>query len=235
VKNRFRCAPGAIITIVAVWLSIASAHAASDQTAAPSAPTPSLASIPLAPKAAAGQPIFKDDFASFAPSWGSQGPTASVSDGYLVLTPVHGKSVMVPNLRYRYRDIDASVDVTPTPALHGAEWAGLVFWGRDEKDYYVAAITNTGKVSVIECANGQLTLKAEKQGATPDAFATQTVTITLAARGNRAEVSAWGATLSLTRASVPKDGGFIGLYAKSPEETGWIWRFSKLIVSAPAK
>jgi hypothetical protein len=234
VKNQFRFAL-VLTTIIGVWFLNGGAQAASEQTKSPFAATPSLASIPLAPKTAAGQPIFKDDFASFDSSWGQPGPSASVSDGYLVLTPERGKSVVAPNFKYRYRDFDAAVDVTPTPAMHGVESAGLVFWGRDEKNYDIAAISNTGKVSVIEYDDGKPTMKAEKQGATPDPFATQTVTIMVSTRGNRAEVSAWGANLSFANTHVPKDGGFIGLYAEAAKNAGWIWRFSKLVVNAPAK
>lgn len=200
-----------------------------------SAPTPNLTSIPVAPKAAPGQLIFKDDFASFDASWGSPGPNANLSDGYFILVPIRGESVMVPNVKYRYRDFDASVDVTPTPALHGSESAGLVFWGLNATDYYVAAISNTGKVSVIERKSGKRMLKAEKQGATPDPFATQTITINILARAKGVEVSAWGATLSLSDVRAPKDGGFIGLYAESSKGAGWIWRFSKFAVSGPRK
>ncbi len=215
------------------------AIAASEQSRAASAPssarTLDFTKIPFAPKAAPGQPIFKDDFASLSASWGNPGPNTSVSDGYLVLTPEHGKSVMVPNLTYRYRAFDASVDVTPTPALHGVQSAGLVFWGQDAADYYVAAITNTGKVSLIEWKSGKRILKADKQGATPDPFATQTITISVSASTKAVEVTAWGASLSLTDVPAPKDGGFIGLYAESSKNLGWIWRFSKLAISDPAR
>ncbi len=32
-------------------------------------------------------------------------------------------------------EVDASVNITPMPGLRGAECAGLVFWGQDEKEY----------------------------------------------------------------------------------------------------
>jgi hypothetical protein len=232
VKTSFRFALAAIIAIIA---GLPLLPKASGQPSAVATSASSLTSIPLAPKTAAAQPIFKDDFASFDPSWGQPGPSANVTDGYFVLTPLRGKSVVAPNTKYRYRDFDASVDVTPTPAMHGVESAGLVFWGRDERNYYIATITNTGKVSVIEYKNGVPAVKAEKQGATPDLFAMQTVTITVAARRNHLEISAWGATLSLTNPTEPKGGGFIGFYGESSNHLVWIWRFSKLVVSAPSK
>jgi hypothetical protein len=219
--------------ILAGWflaaVIVASAQSSGESS---SAPTPNFTAIPSAPKVPPGQPIFKDEFASFDASWGSPGRNANVTDGYFILVPIRGESVMVPNTKYRYRDFAASVNVTPTPALHGSESAGLVFWGRDSNDYYVAAISNTGKVSVIELNGGKRILKAGKQGATPDPFATQVITINVSARANGVEVSAWGATLSLSEVRAPKDGGFIGLYAESSKRAGWIWRFSKLAVGA---
>jgi hypothetical protein len=232
VINRF---PFVILVFTLMTGGAFSSAKAIAASAPSSAPTPDFTAIPLAPEATAGQAIFMDDFSILQPSWGNRGPDVSVTDGYLVLTPERGKSVMIPNLKYRYRDFDASVDVTPTPALHGLQWAGLVFWGLDATDYYLAEISNRGMVSVMEWKKGKPLLKAEKQGASPGPFAMQTVAITVSARANRVEVSAWGTSVSMSDVSAPKSGGFIGLYAESSKALGWIWRFSKLVVNAPPK
>ena len=96
----------------------------------------------------AGKVLFEDKFASLDPAWGFPGETLNVKDGMLVVTLKPNDGLTFLNQANIFpNDLDASCTIKwlKAPSIHVA---GLIFWAKDQSDYYLALISSNGQLAV---------------------------------------------------------------------------------------
>jgi hypothetical protein len=178
-------------------------------------------------------PALDDKFAKPDPGWPSSDNVTITPQGLVVKPPVNG-STWVVNGNYTMDGADLCVTVAmpavmPNPANEDTVGdVGVVFWKRDNDNYYLAAISPDGIAAISRSVGGQWTtivdpvsLPAIKTGAN----AVNEIEVT--AKGNGGTFYVNGAKITDFRGQAPSDGGPPGVYAESgPSITTWV--FSKV-------
>jgi hypothetical protein len=175
-------------------------------------------------------PALDDNFSKPDPGWPNAENVLTTPQGLQVKPPANG-STWALNSNYTMDGADLCVTVAlpaalPSPANEDTVGdVGVVFWRRDNDNYYMAAVSPDGIAVVSRYLNGQwLTIvnpihsDAIKTG--PGAVNEIEVT----ARGNAGSLSVNDSKLADFRGQAPAGGGPPGVYAESgPNVTTWVF------------
>ena len=175
-------------------------------------------------------PALDDKFAKPDPGWPSSDNVTISPQGLVVKPPING-STWVVNGNYTMEGADLCVTVAmpatmPNPANEDTVGdVGIVFWKRDNDNYYMAAISPDGVAVVSRYLNSQwLTIVNPIQ---PPAIKTgpgAVNEIEVTCRGNAGAFYVNDTKLADFRGQAPPDGGPPGVYAESgPTVTTWVF------------
>jgi hypothetical protein len=175
-------------------------------------------------------PALDDNFTKPDPGWPSGDNVSTTTQGLVVKPPVNG-STWVVNSNYTMDGSDLCVTVAlpatlPTPANEDTVGdVGVLFWKRDNDNYYMAAISPDGLAVVSRYLNGQwLTIvnPARSDAVKIGPGAVNEIEVTN--RGNAGNLYVNGTELADFRGQAPPGGGPPGIYAESgPNVTTWVF------------
>ena len=107
----------------------------------------------------AGKVLFEDKFASLDPSWGAPSPLRNVKDGKFIITPSVNMTQTVLNQANVYpNDAEASFAMTFVTAPAPKYGSGLVFWAKDNNEYYAVLLSVEGWFGVHRNVAGRYLL-----------------------------------------------------------------------------
>ncbi len=96
--------------------------------------------------------LFSDDFKTVDPGWGTDVP---IKDGKLTVEPDLSSTRWYLNETNVFEDMTCSIKVRMA-AGDEETWGGLVFWARDQNNFYQFQISpKEGKVSVSRMVSGR--------------------------------------------------------------------------------
>jgi hypothetical protein len=175
-------------------------------------------------------PALDDNFAKPDPGWPNAENVLTTPQGLTVKPPANG-STWALNSNYTLDGSDLCVTVAlpaamPTPANEDTVGdVGVVFWRRDNDNYYMAAISPDGIAVVSRYLSGQwLTIvnPAHTDAVKTGPGAVNEIEVTV--RGNAGSFYVNGTKLADFRGQAPPGGGPPGVYAESgPSVTTWVF------------
>ena len=175
-------------------------------------------------------PALDDNFSKPDPGWPNAENVQTTPQGLVVKPPVNG-STWALNSNYAMDGTDLCVTVAmpaamPTPANEDTVGdVGVVFWRRDNDNYYMAAISPDATAVVSRYLNGQWLTIVNPSHA--DAIKTgpgAVNEIEVSVRGNAGSFYVNGTKLADFRGQSPPGGGPPGVYAESgPGVTTWVF------------
>ncbi|HEX3657416.1 MAG TPA: hypothetical protein VHV55_16620 [Pirellulales bacterium] len=198
------------------------------QPAADLAPTAASASATTDPSV-----ILSDDFSMLDPAWGPPDNEQSIAGGKLVLKPGAGSSYSSLYQGNWFGDADIRVKLAETGGGTDAP-AGIMFWGTDYKNYYMAQVQPDGTVGITRLVQGQQLNPlsyARSDAVVKDAG--QVNALRVVTQGKLATFYVNDKQIALIKGFPPAGGGKIGLHAESGN-TPYTWQFSDLEVRQPA-
>jgi hypothetical protein len=177
---------------------------------------------------------FQDTFAVPDPTWGVSEPASQYLDGQLLLKP--NESSIEARL-YRplvYRKATVCVSVKAPPAIADMEqWssAGLAFWAKDYRNYYVAKVFPNGTFNVSRFFNSEwatVVARTDSDAIKKGLDAVNELQLVL----NNANALLYinGTKVSEFRGQPPPEGSATGLFAQSEAGKQNEWRFLGITV-----
>jgi hypothetical protein len=175
-------------------------------------------------------PALDDNFSKPDAGWPSGDNVAVTPQGLIVKPPVNGSTWAV-NGNYAMDGSDLCVTVAmptalPTPANEDTVGdVGVLFWKRDNDNYYMAAISPDGIAVVSRYLNGQwATIANPAQNAAIKTGAGAVNEIEVTTKGNAGSFYINGTKIADFRGQAPPGGGPPGVYAESgPSVTNWVF------------
>ncbi len=175
-------------------------------------------------------PALDDNFANPDPGWPSSDNVATTPQGLVVKPPANG-STWVVNSNYTIDGSDLCVTVVlpatlPTPANEDTVGdVGVLFWKRDNDNYYMAAMSPDGVAVVSRYLNGQwVTIVNPAKSATIKTGAGAVNELEITTKGNAGSFYINGTKIADFRGQAPSGGGPPGVYAESgPSVTTWMF------------
>jgi hypothetical protein len=185
-------------------------------------------------------PALDDNFAKPDPGWPTSDNVAISPQGLVVKPPVNG-STWVVNGNYTMDGADLCVTVAlpatlPNPANEDTVGdVGVVFWKRDNDNYYLAAISPDGIAAISRSVSGQWTTIVDPVKSSAIKTGGGAVNeIEVATKGNGGAFYVNGAKITDFRGQAPPDGGPPGVYAESgPSITTWVFSRVQIFSYAP--
>ena len=178
-------------------------------------------------------PALDDNFSKPDPGWPNSDNVTLTPQGLTVKPPING-STWVVNGNYTMDGADLCVTVAlptalPNPANEDTVGdVGVVFWKRDNDDYYLAAISPDGIAAVSRSVDGQWTTIVDainSPAIKTGAGAVNEIEVTT--KGNAGTFYVNGTKITDFHGQAPPGGGPPGVYAESgPTITTWV--FSKV-------
>jgi hypothetical protein len=175
-------------------------------------------------------PALDDNFSKPDPGWPNSDNVTISPQGLVVKPPING-STWVVNGNYTMDGADLCVTVAmPSPLPNPANEdtvgdVGVVFWKRDNDNYYLAAISPDGIAAISRSVAGQWTTIVDpvsSQAIKTGAGAVNEMEVT--AKGNGGTFYVNGTKITDFRGQAPSDGGPLGVYAESgPAITTWVF------------
>ncbi len=175
-------------------------------------------------------PALDDNFAHPDPGWPNADNVSPTPQGLVVKPPVNGSTWAV-NSNYAMDGSDLCVTVAlpatlPTPADEDTVGdVGVLFWRRDNDNYYMAAISPDGVAVVSRYLSGQwLTIVNPTHSPAIKTGAGAVNEIEITTRGNAGSLYLNGTKVTDFRGQSPPSGGAPGIYAESgPNVTTWVF------------
>ena len=175
-------------------------------------------------------PALDDNFTKPDPGWPSSANVSITPQGLTVKPPVNG-STWVVNSSYTMDGADLCVTVAmpaslPNPANEDTVGdVGVVFWKRENDNYYLGAISPDGYASVSRAVNGQWTTIIQPVASPAIKTGAGAVNeIEVATKGNAGMFFVNGTKIADFRGQAPPDGGPPGVYGESgPTVTTWVF------------
>lgn len=175
-------------------------------------------------------PALDDNFANPDPGWPNGDNVATTPQGLVVKPPANG-STWVVNSNYTMDGSDLCVTVAlpatlPTPANEDTVGdVGVLFWKRDNDNYYMAAMSPDGVAVVSRYLNGQwATIVNPAQNAAIKTGPGAANELELTLKGNAGSFYINGTKIADFRGQSPSGGGPPGVYAESgPSVTTWVF------------
>jgi hypothetical protein len=175
-------------------------------------------------------PALDDNFSKPDPGWPTSDNVQLTPQGLVIKPPVNG-STWVVNGNYTTDGADLCVTVAmptsmPNPANEDTVGdVGIVFWKRENDNYYLAAISPDGQASISRSVDGQWTTIVEpapSKDIKTGAGAVNEIEVTL--KGNAGTFYVNNSKIATFRGQAPPDGGPPGIYAESgPTVTAWVF------------
>jgi hypothetical protein len=194
--------------------------------------------VPTAAGCADGKTLFQDRFTSHDQAWGPKDKRLTISGGVAAFSPEPGTGMFRWNRAYAFDDVDVCASVrlaknTPDPT---ASYAGLLFWVKDNKNYYQAVIAPNGYFTVARVVDGKVEAKRPVQWTQLDAVkkgAKEKNTMRVTAKGDQVAIVINGKEVATFKGEPPKAPSHIGMFAASgPNKPGDTWSISDLKVTA---
>jgi len=183
-----------------------------------------------------------ENFQKPDPGWGHLsgnvgGNVASVSPQGLVIRPVANRIAVLKNGAYTLDGADYCVDVAfptplPSPAnRHTVGGGGVLFWFKDNINFYVATIAPDGSVVIARNVNNSWAIL---YGPTPSA-AVKTAPgavnqIELRVKGNSGTLIVNDLIVTTFHGQAQPDGGPVGLYCESGDTAVTTWVYPRVQV-----
>jgi hypothetical protein len=175
-------------------------------------------------------PALDDNFSKPDPGWPNADNVLTTPQGLVVKPPVNG-STWVVNSNYTIDGSDLCVTVMlpatlPSPANEDTVGdVGVIFWKRDNDNYYMAAISPDGGAVVSRYLNKEwMTIVEPVHSAAVKTGPGAINEIEITARGNAGSFYVNGTKLADFRGQAPAGGGPPGVYAESgPTVTTWVF------------
>jgi hypothetical protein len=194
--------------------------------------------VPSAAGCADGKTLFQDAFKSHDQAWGPKDKRLTISGGEAAFSPEPGTGMFRWNRAYVFSDVDVCANVrlaknTPDPT---ASYAGLLFWVKDNRNYYQAVIAPNGYFTVARVVDGKVEAKRPVQWTQLDAVkkgAKEKNNMRVTAKGDQVSISINGKEVATFKGEPPKAPSHIGMFAASgPNKPGDTWSISDLKVTA---
>jgi hypothetical protein len=175
-------------------------------------------------------PALDDNFSKPDPGWPNSDNVTISPQGMTIKPPVNGSTWAV-NGNYTMDGADLCVTVAmPSPLPNPANEdtvgdVGVVFWKRDNDNYYLAAISPDGIAAISRSVSGQWTTIVDPAASTAIKTGAGAVNqIEIAVKGNSGTFYVNGAKITDFHGQAPPDGGPPGVYAESgPTVTTWVF------------
>lgn len=200
----------------------------------PTKPTLSPVATPTpTPKATDSTVLYSDDFATLDPAWGEADANMSVGGNKLVLAPNVNDSKSAFYQGTLFGDADISVKVSLAKgSIH--DFAGINFWGIDWDNYYGAAISGNGVVTVVRKLKGKWLFPVEKKAQDAAIKGLGKVNeLRVVTRGKLVTFYVNSKQVASFKGFPPDGDSSIGLHAESGEREANTWQFSDLVVRKP--
>ena len=171
-----------------------------------------------------------DNFSKPDPGWPNSDNVTISPQGLTIKPPVNGSTWAV-NGNYTMDGADLCVTVAmPSPLPNPANEdtvgdVGVVFWKRDNDNYYLAAISPDGIAAISRSVSGQWTTIVDPASSTAIKTGAGAVNeIEIAVKGNSGRFWVNGTKITDFHGQAPADGGPPGVYAESgPTITTWVF------------
>jgi hypothetical protein len=186
-----------------------------------------------------GKVLFQDPFASHDPGWGAKDDRVAIGSGEAVLSPEPGTRTLRWNRAFLFGDVDvcATARLTSYTSDPITSYAGLMFWVKDDRNFYQAVIAESGHFTVARVVDGKAQERRPVAWTDIDAAkakAKERNTLRVVTKGDRVAILVNGKRVGQFNAEPPRGPSYVGLLAaSSPGKTGDSWSITDFKVSAP--
>jgi hypothetical protein len=202
--------------------------------------SPSVQASPSATYSASGTQkptlggiLLQDDFETRKSYWGNLTKFWNISNGHMALYPQLNQFYSVFAQRGPFVDASVEIDVTMARGTDLTRPGGLIFWCKDNQDFYVLEINMTGFYAVYRRLHGKW---IQIVRAVPVAAINQGVGqsnhLQVITQGSRAQLYVNDQELTSVAYPDANPGGFIGVYGESGTTQYLVWQFTHLKVSS---
>lgn len=178
--------------------------------------------------------LFDDDFSTLDRTWGTQSEQLGVKGGRLVVKPASNMVFWSWNPGFTFDDADACVTVslveTSDPTNSGA---GLMFWVKDNANFYVMNIASNGYYKVNRKVAGKWAADPIPWTQT-DAInqgPSQSNVLRVTTRGQSVTLAVNDKEVARFRAQAPDGPTYVGVFATSAKPDTDTWAFANLKVT----
>jgi hypothetical protein len=183
--------------------------------------------------------LYEDAFQSHDPAWGAKDDKLAIAAGEAVLSPAPGTRTLRWNRAFVFDDVDACATARLTSYTSDpiTSYAGLMFWVKDDRNFYQAVIAESGHFTVARVVDGKVQQKRPVAWTDLDAAKTKAKeknTLRVATKGDRVVVSVNGKQVAKFTGERPKGPSYVGvLAASSPGKTSDTWSITDFKVAEP--
>lgn len=186
-----------------------------------------------------GKVLFEDAFTSHDPAWGPKDGRLAIASGEAMLSPAPGTQTLRWNRAFVFDDVDvcATARLTSYTSDPITSYAGLMFWVKDDRNFYQAVIAESGHFTVARVVDGKVQQKRPVAWTDLEVAKTKAKeknTLRVATKGDRVVVSVNGKQVAKFSGDPPRGPSYVGmLAASSPGKTGDTWSITDFKVAAP--
>jgi hypothetical protein len=212
---------------------------ASPPASAAASPPTSTGAVQAEAGCAEGKVLFADDFKSHDPTWGPKDARLAIAAGEAVFTPVPGTRTFRWNRAFVFGDVDACATLRLANATSDptASYAGLIFWVKDDRNYYQAVLAPSGYFTVARVADGKVEAQRPVDWKKLDVAKTgakEKNTLRVTSKGSEVQVSVNGKQVARFKGEAPAQPSYIGMLAASaPGRKSDTWSIADFKVVAP--
>ena len=180
-----------------------------------------------------GDVLLEDNFAKLDPSWES-GENVKVQDGKLIITPALDKGTHALNDSNVFDEADITVNVMLAEGGDPTETGGIVFWAKDDSNFYVLVVSADGDTGIWRLAANRwmYPVRLAPNDAVKKGFR-QSNTLRVVIKGHQALAYVNDKQVGKITGTPPEGGGQVGLYGESNGKVQNAWQFSNFKVTAP--
>jgi hypothetical protein len=178
--------------------------------------------------------LFQEKFTSRDPIWGRPSDRVKIGDGKAIIRPAVNMSQWQLESGFAFEDADICVTVTLLETADPARGAGgLIFWAKDNSNYYVLNIASNGYYQVNRFMSGRWAPDVipwtESDVIKKGPNQPNVLRVTL--RGQMVTVGINGKEITRFRAQAPEGPSLTGIFAASAPEKPDAWQFTDLKVT----
>jgi tetratricopeptide (TPR) repeat protein len=178
------------------------------------------------------QVLYEDNFTTLDPAWGAPNPNLSVKDGKLILQPEVDKRYTAINQANSFEDIDFHIKVSLAKSGDPSYGGGLIFWAKDNMNYYTLSVSGNGWFRVERRVNGhELAPVAWRENAAVKKGLGEWNQLRVVTKGSQAAAYINDTEVMAFNGQPPQDDSFIGVFGDSPKNSQNVWEFSDLKIN----
>lgn len=178
--------------------------------------------------------LFQDNFAKLDPSWGSTNDEKWVNNGKLILQPDLRMAYDVTNQANVFQDMDYCLDVRLAKGDGESAGGGLVFWAKDNNDYYFLYTLTDGSYFVGRYTGKRYIYPVSNHKSSAINTAVGAVNhLRVVTKGNQATIYINDTEMTTFTGQPPEGGGLIGVSGDSGSNVKNTWEFSNVKVTKP--